>query len=105
MTWPFVGERSREKRSPHIPSRSSGGGRFVPEAPGTLEGVSGSAVLRGLAVTSSRSLLRIQPLGLDSDPAEIVVVREGEELRVDPRKLLEGDDIHLQPRDIVELKR
>jgi hypothetical protein len=39
-----------------------------------------------------------------TDPAGIVIMRQGQELRVDPKKLLNGEDFPLQPRDIVELQ-
>jgi hypothetical protein len=38
------------------------------------------------------------------DPAEIIIRRGGEEIRLDPKKLLGGEDVPLLPRDIVELK-
>ena len=38
------------------------------------------------------------------DPNEIIIPRGGEEIRVDPKSLLGGEDVPLQPRDIVELK-
>jgi len=38
------------------------------------------------------------------DPAEIVVTRAGQEIRVDPKKLLSGEDMPLEPRDVIELK-
>jgi hypothetical protein len=38
------------------------------------------------------------------DPAEIIIRRGTEEIRLDPAKLLGGGDVPLMPRDIVELK-
>ena len=38
------------------------------------------------------------------DPKEIVVTRDGQEMRIDPKRLLSGGDILLQPRDVVELR-
>ncbi len=38
------------------------------------------------------------------DPTEIILMRDGQQTQLDPKKLLEGDDIPLQPRDVVELK-
>jgi hypothetical protein len=38
------------------------------------------------------------------DPGEIIIRRGGEEIRLDPKKLLGGEDVPLMPRDIVELK-
>jgi hypothetical protein len=39
------------------------------------------------------------------DPAEIVIVRENQEIPVDPKSLLNGEDVPLLPRDVVELKQ
>ena len=38
------------------------------------------------------------------DPAEIIIHRGTEEIRLDATKLLGGEDVPLMPRDIVELK-
>lgn len=39
-----------------------------------------------------------------TDPKEIVVTRDGQEMGIDPKRLLSGGDILLQPRDVVELR-
>jgi hypothetical protein len=39
----------------------------------------------------------------NTDPTRIVIVREGREIPVDPKKLLAGEDIPLQPRDVIEI--
>ncbi|HWX19015.1 MAG TPA: hypothetical protein VN578_03810 [Candidatus Binatia bacterium] len=38
------------------------------------------------------------------DPAEIVIIREGQQIPIDPRSLLGGEDVPLQPRDVVQLR-
>jgi hypothetical protein len=38
------------------------------------------------------------------DPREIIIVREGQPIRVDPEQLLHGEDVPLQPSDIVEIR-
>jgi hypothetical protein len=38
------------------------------------------------------------------DPREIIIVREGQPIRVNPRQLLQGWDMPLQPADILELR-
>jgi len=38
------------------------------------------------------------------DPREIIIVREGQSIRVDPGQLLHGEDVPLQPSDIVEIR-
>ncbi len=38
------------------------------------------------------------------DPIEILLIRNGEQIQIDPKRLLSGEDIPLQPRDIVALK-
>jgi hypothetical protein len=40
-----------------------------------------------------------------TDPSEIIIVREGKAIRFDPKKLLEGEDIPLQPNDLIQIKR
>ena len=40
----------------------------------------------------------------DTDPTDIVVVRSGRAVRVDPRQLLAGQDVTLQPGDVVQIK-
>jgi hypothetical protein len=40
------------------------------------------------------------------DPREIFLIRKGETLKFNPRRLLRGaDDVPLEPGDIVELRR
>ena len=38
------------------------------------------------------------------DPREITIIREGQSIRVDPKQLLRGEDVPLQPSDIVEIR-
>jgi hypothetical protein len=38
------------------------------------------------------------------DPREIIIIREGQPIRVDPGLLLHGEDVPLQPSDIVEVR-
>jgi len=39
------------------------------------------------------------------DPKQIIIVRGGEQIQVDPNQLLKGEDILLQPRDVIEIRR
>jgi hypothetical protein len=39
-----------------------------------------------------------------SDPSEIVVQRNGQEMRFDSKKLLTGADVQLMPSDVIELR-
>ncbi|HEY5910751.1 MAG TPA: hypothetical protein VJA21_09135 [Verrucomicrobiae bacterium] len=39
------------------------------------------------------------------DPSEITIIRDGQQIKIDPRRLLSGEDVLLQPRDIIELKQ
>ncbi len=52
----------------------------------------------------SRALLAADYYGA-KDPSEIVIRRGEEEIRVDPHRLLNGEDLLLQPSDIIELRR
>jgi len=38
------------------------------------------------------------------DPKEIVVLRDNHEMSIDPKQLLSGGDIPLQPQDVIELR-
>jgi hypothetical protein len=40
----------------------------------------------------------------DKDPTEILIVRSGKAIRYDPKKLLEGEDMPLEPQDLIQLK-
>jgi hypothetical protein len=39
-----------------------------------------------------------------TDPGEITIVRGGEQISVDPSQLLNGEDVPLQPQDVVEIR-
>ena len=39
-----------------------------------------------------------------ADPRRIILRREGQEIQVDPKRLLQGEDVPLQPGDIIELE-
>ena len=39
-----------------------------------------------------------------SDPTEIVIQRAGKEISYDPKKLLSGQDVQLEPNDVIQLK-
>ena len=53
-------------------------------------------------MTLARALLAADYYGR-SDPAQIIIVHNGIATRVEPRQLLGGADIPLQPGDIVQL--
>ena len=55
-------------------------------------------------LTLAQALLTAEYLG-PSDPAEIIIRRGEELIRVDPKGLLGGEDVPLQARDIIELRR
>lgn len=38
------------------------------------------------------------------DPHEIIICRSGQQIPVDPKQLLAGEDVPLMPRDVVEIK-
>ncbi len=54
-------------------------------------------------LTLAKAIVAADYLG-PNDPTEIIIRRGGEEIRLDPKKLLGGEDVPLLPRDIVELK-
>jgi hypothetical protein len=53
-------------------------------------------------LTLAKALLAADYFG-KNDPSAITIRRGGEEIRVDPTKLLGGDDVPLQPRDIIDI--
>jgi hypothetical protein len=55
-------------------------------------------------LTLAKALVAAEYYGA-SDPTEIRIIRAGHEITVDPGKLLAGEDVMLQPRDIVDIKR
>jgi hypothetical protein len=55
-------------------------------------------------LTLAQAVLAAEYFGA-SDPSEIIVARGDERIRIDPRSLLGGEDIPLQPRDVIELRR
>ena len=54
-------------------------------------------------LTLAKAIVAADYLG-PKDPTEIVIRRGTEEIRLDPKKLLGGEDVPLLPRDVVELK-
>ncbi len=54
-------------------------------------------------LTLGKALLQAEYTG-GSDPAEILIVRDGQATRYDPKKLLGGEDVPLKPRDTVFIK-
>jgi hypothetical protein len=54
-------------------------------------------------LTLAKALVAADYYG-SKDPAEIIVVRSGEEFVVDPKNLFGGADIPLLPRDVIELR-
>ena len=56
-----------------------------------------------LDLTLAKAVIAAEYYGAQ-DPTEITIIRDGRLLPVDPRQLLAGEDLPLQPRDIVELK-
>ncbi len=53
-------------------------------------------------LTLARAVVAAEYYGA-KDPNQITIIRDGHLLPVDPRQLLQGEDIPLQPRDIIEL--
>ena len=54
-------------------------------------------------LTLAKALVNAQFLG-SADPTQILVVRSGEATPYDPKTLLQGKDVPLQPRDVVVIK-
>ncbi len=54
-------------------------------------------------LTLSKAMVDAQYLG-NTDPNQILIVREGHATPYDPKQLLKGQDVPLEPRDIVVIK-
>ena len=54
-------------------------------------------------LTLAKALVEADYYG-QSDPTEIVIQRNGQETRFDPKKLLGGADVQLMPSDVIELR-
>jgi len=55
-------------------------------------------------LTLAKALIAADYFGR-TDPSEILVVRNGQATTHDPKKLLNGEDVPLQPRDIIEIRQ
>jgi len=54
-------------------------------------------------LTLAKALIAADFFG-NRDPVEIVIQRAGQELRYDPQKLLNGEDVQMEPNDVIVLK-
>ena len=54
-------------------------------------------------LTLARAIVAADYYG-PSDPSTIVVIRDGQQTAYDPKKLLQGNDVLLEPRDVVEIR-
>ncbi len=54
-------------------------------------------------LTLAKAILEAGYFG-QTDPKEILIHRTGQPIQVDPKKLLGGEDIPLQPGDVVEIR-
>lgn len=55
-------------------------------------------------LTLAKAVIAAEYFG-QGDPAEIVIQRNGHEIKCDPKKLLAGEDIQLEPSDVIELRQ
>src|SRR5258708_1516368 len=54
-------------------------------------------------LTLAKALIAADYRG-SSDPTEILIARQGKAISYDPKKLLHGEDVPLQPNDIIQIK-
>jgi hypothetical protein len=54
-------------------------------------------------LTLARAIVAADYYG-QTDPTSIVVIRDGQQTVYDPKKLLQGNDVLLEPRDVVEIR-
>src|SRR5579883_799514 len=55
-----------------------------------------------LDLTLAKALVQAEYYG-KTDPTQIVIQRDGKEIVYDPKKLLDGDDVPLQPNDVIQV--
>ena len=55
-----------------------------------------------LDLTLAKALVSAEYYGR-TDPGQIVIQRDGQEIVCDPKKLLSGDDVPLQPNDVIQV--
>lgn len=55
-------------------------------------------------LTVAKAIVEAQYYGLH-DPTVIVVVRSGKEIRINPKRLLAGEDVALEPGDTLEIRQ
>ena len=54
-------------------------------------------------LTLARAIVAADYYG-STDPGTIILIRDGQQTVYDPRKLLQGSDVLLEPRDVVEIR-
>jgi len=54
-------------------------------------------------LTLAKALLAAQYYG-QTDPSEVLIQRNGQEIRYDPKQLLDGTDVQLQPSDVIQIR-
>lgn len=81
-------ERSVQLQGPTVTVLGLVRNKIVPWAPGA---------------TLAKSLLAAQYYG-PADPSEILIQREGQEIKISPSDLLNGKDIPIEPRDVIEIR-
>jgi len=54
-------------------------------------------------LTLARAIVAADYYG-PNDPTTIIVIRDGQQTVYDPKKLLQGNDVLLEPRDVVEIR-
>ena len=54
-------------------------------------------------LTLAKALVTAGYMG-PSDPKEILINRNGQQIRVDPKRLLSGEDVPLEAHDVVEIR-
>ena len=55
-------------------------------------------------MTLAKALIAAEYYGR-KDPSQILIARNGQAIAYDPKKLLNGDDVPLQPRDVIEIRQ
>lgn len=95
----FAGQQQAAMMSRQTQSQSTS---FGAPTVTVLGEVRNSLVPWTVDLTLAKAVIAAEYFGR-SDPVEIVIQRDGKEISYDPKKLLNGQDVQLEPNDVVQL--
>jgi hypothetical protein len=91
----FAGQQQGMARAQQI--QSSGGNITI------MGAVRNNQVPWTTGLTLANALISADYIG-QSEPKEIIINRGGQQMQIDPKQLLSGQDIPLESRDVIEIR-